>query len=174
MELLQLIPELTRTPSVVSAIVTDLPLEAARWRPAPGAWSVLEIVAHLADEEAEDFRTRLRLTLENPEEPWPRIDPEGWVQARRYQERELGDELERFRREREDSLEWLETLARTSGTRDWERAHEHPALGTLRAGDLLAAWVAHDALHLRQLVQRAFQRARQMTSAFETRYAGDW
>lgn len=79
----------------------------ARWKPSPDEWSILEVLCHLCDEEREDFRTRVKLTLQNPAEPWPPIDPVGWVTARGYNRREPGASLEAFLRERRESLKWL-------------------------------------------------------------------
>jgi hypothetical protein len=49
--------------------------EQARWKPGADRWSILEVINHLYDEEREDFRKRLALVLDNPDEPWPAIDP---------------------------------------------------------------------------------------------------
>lgn len=51
--------------------------DQARWKPDPLQWSILEVVNHLADEEVEDFRQRLELTLRDPKAEWPPIDPQG-------------------------------------------------------------------------------------------------
>ncbi|NUP91044.1 MAG: DinB family protein, partial [Candidatus Sumerlaeia bacterium] len=51
--------------------------------------------------------------------------------------------------------------------------HRHPKAGPLRAGDLLAAWAAHDALHLRQIAKRLLDLARRDAGGFKTDYAGD-
>lgn len=75
--------------------------EQARWKPAADRWSMLEVVCHLADEEVEDFRRRLDLTLHQPGERWPRIDPEAWVEERKYGEQELSESLQRFLSERD-------------------------------------------------------------------------
>ena len=40
------------------------------------------------------------------------------------------EQVERFVRERADSVAWLRGL----GAVDWDLAYEHPQLGTLRAG----------------------------------------
>ena len=63
--------------------------EQACWKSDEGRWSILEVINHLYDEEREDFRKRLELVLENPEEQWPPIDPEGWVVQRKYNQRNL-------------------------------------------------------------------------------------
>jgi hypothetical protein len=142
----------------------------ATWKPPSGAWSILEIVCHLGDEEVDDFRTRLRLTLEDPSQDWPKIDPEGWARERRYNERDLGESLERFARERAASVAWLRSLRDV----DWSRAATHPRLGSLRAGDLMASWAAHDALHLRQIAKRLHELAAADAPGFDAGYAGEW
>ncbi|MBM4003262.1 MAG: DinB family protein [Planctomycetes bacterium] len=76
-------------------LVTDVIVEDARWRPADGSWSIVEVVSHLCDEEEYDFRARVRSTLESPEKPWDPIDPPGWAVERRYNERDLATEAVR-------------------------------------------------------------------------------
>jgi len=61
----------------MAALARNISDAQARWKPAPEEWSVLEVICHLYDEEREDFRTRTRLTLEDPEADWPPIDPVG-------------------------------------------------------------------------------------------------
>jgi len=139
----------------------------ARWKPAPERWSMLEVLVHLWDEEQDDFRRRISSTLEDPAREWPPIDPEGWVVERRYNERALAEALAGFRQERAASIEWLCGLADP----DWDRAHEHPSLGRLRAGDLLAAWAAHDDLHIRQIAQLRAEYLEVQAAPYSTRYA---
>ena len=71
----------------ISALVAEVDTTQARWKPAPQEWSILEVIHHLYDEEREDFRLRLDLILHHPDVPWPPIDPEGWVTARRSSDR---------------------------------------------------------------------------------------
>lgn len=144
--------------------------EQARWKPAPDHWSILEVINHLGDEEVLDFRTRLDLVLHKPGEPWPGIDPEGWAVERRYNERDLQESLARFLTERRASIAWLEGLVAP----DWNRTYPHPSMGELRAGDLLASWLAHDLLHTRQITRLHFQYLAQSLPEYSTTYAGTW
>jgi hypothetical protein len=57
---------------------------------------------------------------------------------------------------------------------DWSRAWEVAPGYSLRAGDLLAAWAAHDLLHLRQLVELQYECRRQQAAPYRVEYAGDW
>ena len=67
----RLVDSLERFAGFLPAVLRGVSLEDARWRPADGAWSILEVVTHLADEEVEDFRARLERTLRDPSESWP-------------------------------------------------------------------------------------------------------
>ena len=155
---------------VIETLGRSIGDDDARWRPTGGQWSIVEIVAHLADEETEDFRPRVERTLHDPETPWDPIDPEGAAAERDYRSRSLREESARFAQTRRESVEWLRFLLNP----DWEQAHEHPSLGALRAGDLLASWAAHDALHLRQIAKRLFEMSHRDAPGFATEYAGRW
>jgi len=157
-------------PGSLRALLSGLPAGAVRWKPPSGAWSILEIVCHLGDEEVEDFRARLRLVLDDPSRDWPKINPEGWAVERRYNERDMASSLDRFALERGASVAWLRSLPEP----DWSLAASHPRLGLLRAGDLLASWAAHDALHLRQIAKRLHELASADAPGFDTGYAGEW
>lgn len=141
--------------------------DEAVWRPAPERWSLVEIACHLLDEERDDFRARTASTLDDPTRAWPPIDPEGWARERDYRSRDLGETLAALRGERLTSLDWLRGLEGA----DWTRAYEHPKLGSLRAGDLLAAWAAHDLLHLAQIARTRTAWLAARSAPFSTRYA---
>lgn len=169
-----LISRLDHFDGVLRAVVGCFQGDDTRWRPDASSWSALEIVCHLADEEAEDFRTRTLMTLGSPGASWPPIDPEGWAGAREYRSRDLEAELDRFCRERRESVRLLRGL----GQVDWSATHTHPKHGDFTAASMLASWAAHDALHLRQLAKRLHQLATrdlgELGGDGGTRYAGTW
>lgn len=144
--------------------------EQARWRPAPGRWSLLELVNHLADEERHDFRARLASTLADPATPWPGIDPEGWVSERDYASRGWAASLADLAAERAASVTWLAGLEAP----DWSATHAHPHLGALRAGDLLTSWEVHDYLHLRQVARLLHDWCLRGAAPYDGAYAGGW
>lgn len=141
----------------------------AKWRPDEASWSILEVITHLLDEEREDFRVRLDITLHQADGEWPPIDPTGWVTARNYNDRILQDSLSGFMSEREASLKWLASLDNPN----WQAETQTP-WGGMSAGDMLASWVAHDLLHLRQLVELHYQYWLAETRPYQVRYAGEW
>ena len=141
----------------------------ARWKPVPEHWSILEICCHLLDEEREDFRPRLRSTIETPSAEWPPLVLDRVAEVRQYGQRDLTATLDEFMRERAASVAWLRSL----GDADWSIAYVHPKLGPITAGDLLSSWAAHDALHLRQIAKRLHGLASRDAGSHSTRYAGD-
>ncbi len=165
-----MIGRLERFPDVLAAVLSGLDPEEARYRPAERDWSVIEIAGHLVDEERDDFRTRLALTLEDPSREWPPIDPERRVAERDFRNASVEGLLSEFAACRRESVAFLRGLRRP----DWSRAHVHARLGTLRAGDLLAAWTDHDLLHLRQITRRLHALAVRKAGTFSPGYAGDW
>ena len=154
----------------IRQLVENVSDEQARWKPDPESWSMLEVVNHLDDEEHLDFRVRLDLILHHPDRPWPPIDPAGWVTARAYNQRDLADSLANFLKARDESLAWLKSL----GEPDWQAECEAPWGRPITAGDMFAAWVAHDLLHIRQLVELHYAWTTHQLTPYSVAYAGEW
>lgn len=144
--------------------------DQARWKPRPEKWSLLEVINHLADEERDDFRTRLSLTLEGTGEAWPSIDPPRWAIEREYNKRDLDASLTEFLRERRHTLRWLDEL----GEVDPEASYQHPTVGRIAAGDLMTAWLAHDLIHIRQMTRLHYEFLAERAAPYSPAYAGDW
>lgn len=165
-----LITQLAADGERIAALVAGVSSEQARWRPAPEAWSMLEVINHLYDEERHDFRVRLDLILHDPSAAWPPIDPKGWVTEHGYNARDLAPSVQSFLAERVASLAWLRGLAAP----DWD-ATVHTLWGwSTTSGDMLAAWAAHDVLHMRQLVELHWAYTAHLAAPCTTIYAGEW
>jgi len=95
---------------------------------------------------ARGLREHLDFILHRQNEEWHGIDPDGWITERKYNERNFADIQEIFFAERWKSLEWLKGLSEA----DWETIYTSE-YGSMKAGDMLASWAAHDNLHIRQL-----------------------
>ena len=170
MQIQPIIQRLRADAGVFEALCAALPDQQARWKPTPDQWSILEVVNHLADEEVEDFRTRVDLTLHKPGEAWPPIDPPAWAVERRYNEGDLGPTLARFVAERERSVSWLESLVDP----DWHRTYEHPVFGAISAGRVMTSWLAHDHIHIRQINRLQREYLVSQLSEYPADYAGEW
>ena len=77
--------------------------------------------------------------------------------------------LEKFITERESSINWLETLKNAN----WENSFDHPKLGAMTAKYFLNNWLAHDYLHIRQIIKLKFD---YLNNRFNENldYAGIW
>lgn len=139
------------------------------WRPSPESWNLLEVVCHLYDEEREDFRARIRHTLKTPDLPLPEINPQEWVSERKYQDSDFEETLGKFLSERIQSIEWLSDLKAPS----WTSAYLHPKIGPLSAELFLANWLAHDYIHLKQILRLKFEYLK-AHSNLDLGYAGEW
>ena len=80
----------------IHSLTLGISEEQARWKPEPQAWSILEVINHLYDEECADFRVRLDIILHHPAQPWPPINPAGWVTERLYNQRDLAQSRGQF------------------------------------------------------------------------------
>lgn len=154
---------------IIRSMTSGMSDAQARWRPAPDSWSILEVINHLYDEEREDFRARLELMLRQSGEEWKRNDPQGWVTSRRYNERDFEESVNNFLLERERSVAWLRALPAP----DWSAAYQAP-WGPISAGDMFASWVAHDLLHMRQLVELHWAWTVKALAPNHVDYAGQW
>ena len=166
----KMVKSLTDFPAILQASVIGLADDQVRWKPSSGNWSILEVVRHLGDEEVDDFRTRVMMTLKDPTKSWPPIDPEAWAEERYYNADNFDEALSRFVNERHHSTELLNQLNEP----DWNNTYVHPNLGEFRAGDIFASWCAHDYLHLRQITKRRFEMIQFDAGNFNTHYAGNW
>jgi hypothetical protein len=155
---------------VVRSITETVGDGQAAWKPGPDDWSILEVVNHLADEETEDFRARLRQLLDGKPGIWTPIAPREWVNERGYNLRNLKESVDRYAAARNESLEWLRRLENS----DWTVQYAHEPLKGLSAGDLLVSWAAHDLLALRQLVELQYAYLEQGGKPYSPEYAGEW
>src|SRR5579883_745975 len=104
------IQNLERNKTVLKDLLSGLSSADYLWKQQPEKWCLLEIICHLYDEEREDFRTRLKHTLEQASGTWPTIDPPAWVASRKYTEQDYEQKIKDFIAERDNSIKWLKSL----------------------------------------------------------------
>lgn len=165
----KIIIELQKNRNAFENLLKGLSKEEYLWKQAPDKWCLLEIVAHLYDEEREDFRARLNHVLENKSGPLPPADPVSWVHDRKYIQKSYSETLTDFLLERELSIKWLLSLSDPN----WNNVHNHPKVGLITAKMFLVNWLAHDYLHIRQIVKLKFDYLASTTNE-RLDYAGTW
>ncbi len=164
-----LISELQVNQNIIRDLLYGLDNDFYLWRSQPDKWNLLDIVCHLVDEEREDFRYRLKHVLETPQKEMPSINPVTWVTDRKYQEQDYDKTLRKFITERAASLDWLNSLPNPK----WDHFYSHPKLGKLSASMFLHNWVAHDYLHIRQILNIKYNYLK-FNSTEPLNYAGEW
>ena len=169
MQFKTLYQELVNSTEMIRALIKDIDQEQAQVKPDAESWSILEVICHLYDEEREDFREHLDFILHRQDEEWHRIDPQGWVTERKYNEQNLYEMTDQFFAEREKSLEWLMGVSEA----DLETTYTSQ-YGSMKAGDMFSCWVAHDNLHIRQLTELRRKYIERITQPYDIQYAGDW
>ena len=167
MDHIQIIDELNSNQKVFSELLLNKEKKEYLWKPEPNSWCLLEVVCHLIDEEREDFRARVKHTLETPDDVMAMFDQIAWVTERKYIEQNYPEMVEKLLIERTKSIKWIKSLKNPC----WENAYQHPKLGPLSAEHFLANWLAHDLFHFRQIIRIRY-RYLQQTTKNDLSYAG--
>jgi len=137
------------TPSRLERLVVGVRRPLLTRRPAPGAWSILEIVAHMADAELA-MGWRLRNMLADPGVKLAWFDQDRWAQTLEYNTRALRPQLAQFRASREANL----ALLRAAPRRRWHTCYGvHELRGRQTVAEFVRMEAAHDLAHLRQVRQ---------------------
>ena len=152
---------------IFKSLITGMNEDQYQWKSQPEKWSILEVIHHLYDEEKEDFRLRIECVLENPSKDWEPINPPQWVIDRKYNDQDLNDIFNKLIAERKKSIKWLNSLK----SPDWNKIYVHPKIGKISAGDMLSSWVAHDFLHIRQIINLNLEYYKYNSLPFDTKYA---
>lgn len=163
------IAQLERNLLVFNSLLQNPTETFTNWRPEEGKWNLKEILVHLYDEEREDFRARLLHIVYKKEGAMKPIDPEKWVTDRAYNKMDYQAVLTDFLNERKDSVSLLRGISEDL----WNLTYSHPHYGEISAKFYLENWVAHDQLHIRQIIRQEYLFLRaQATHSIE--YAGKW
>jgi hypothetical protein len=169
MELTQAVSQLQYQGEAIVSLCTGVSEALARCKPDPENWSILETLNHLLMEERLDFRKHIGKIFQESQDIPPEIDPKNWGNGKAEGPVSLAQLMLDFKAERETSIAWLNALREP----DWEATITFE-WGSLSAGDLLASWLAHDLLHLRQLVALQYHLTARESQPFEVEYAGQW
>jgi hypothetical protein len=137
-----------RTPEELERFVKGASASRLRKRPAPEKWSIVEILAHLADTEIV-ASWRIRAILGAPGTPLQAFDQDTWVTAGHYDRRDPRRSLELFRVLREVNLELFKTLT----PEQWKQHGMHAERGVETVEHMLRLFAGHDVNHTRQVEQ---------------------
>ena len=136
------------TPARLKAALKGVPKAVLLFTPAPGKWSILEIVCHLRDMERDAYLDRYRRILAEDTPRLPDIDGDTYSLEGDYRNQKLSEALREWTRLRRESSKLLAAVKREQ----WERAGIHETAGRLTLGDLLRRQaIGNDEAHLQQI-----------------------
>ncbi len=137
---------LETTAERIAELTRSMGAEQLAAQPAPGKWSIHEIVAHLADQELVSLaRCRWILFENNPE--LIGYDQNNWSKGWRKEEEPFRETLNRFRVLRGSLLR----LLRTCTEADLARTGNHMERGAITLGSFPPHLAGHDINHLLQI-----------------------
>lgn len=137
------------TASAIADLIHSEPERRLQVRPAPNKWSVIEIIAHLADDELV-ASWRFRQMLERPGCALPGFDQDKWAAYGRYTEWNSREAVHLFRLLRNTNLRMLRSLT----SEDWMCYGEHAERGRITVRSLAIHMAGHDLNHLEQIRSR--------------------
>ena len=133
-------------PALLAAALADTPREALQWRPAPGKWSVHEVIVHCADSETNSHMRIRYLVAENS----PTIvgyDQDRWAAAMDYHAHPLAPAMAAVTAVRANTV----PLLRRMSEQDWAQMGRHTESGAYGAEDWLKTYAEHLEVHTRQI-----------------------
>jgi hypothetical protein len=137
---------LSATPRVLATLIKGARKATLAKRPAPGKWSVTEILGHMADTEiVVGFRIRLILGAKGT--PIQGFDQDVWAKFSNYARQDPALSVEAIRVNRERTVRLLQKVPRKM----WDSYGLHSERGketVRRVTDMLAG---HDINHLQQI-----------------------
>jgi uncharacterized damage-inducible protein DinB len=137
---------LRAAPGALARRVAGVPRRRLTTRPAPGKWSVGEILAHLSEIELL-WGYRVRTLLEREEPEIVGMDQEVWARVGRYERRDPRESLALFTALRRSNVALLSALPRKA----LARRGRHSQFGGLSIADIARLLAGHDVNHRRQI-----------------------
>ncbi len=136
------------TPDRQKAALAGVPRKLLMWRPAPGKWSIHEIVCHMRDAERDGYLYRYRKILAEENPIFPDVDGDKLALERQYGRLNLREVVRDWRAARK---EVLAVLKKVKGEQ-WQRTGTHASLGPMSLETILQRQaLGNDEAHLGQI-----------------------
>jgi hypothetical protein len=136
-------------PDRLRSAVTGLSREQMISRPITGKWSVLEVVCHLADTDA-NIAHRIKRVLSEERPAFDRVKPEQMLAALAYHDRDVENELGIFDLTRRQ----IGRILRASQPEAWARTGVIGDRGDRTVGQMINGAVEHLAHHLGFVIEK--------------------
>lgn len=146
-ELKRIIDAAEKDPKKIAAAVSGLPDSTLRLKPAPDKWSILEMLAHLADMEIL-YAYRMRQIVADKNPTIAPIDQDAWAKNLGYMEEKVPELVAQFGLMRHHNLNLLRRVKED----DLEKGAFHPELNRkVTLAEMVGMLARHGPNHLEQI-----------------------
>jgi uncharacterized damage-inducible protein DinB len=136
------------TPDRLKTALAGIPRKLLTWRPAPGKWSIHEIVCHMRDAERLGYLRRYTDILAKDNPTFPDVDGDALALDRQYRRLNFREVLRDWRTARRETL----ALLRRVKSSQWARIGTHESLGPMSMETVLQRQAyGNDEAHLTQI-----------------------
>ena len=135
-------------PALLRRTLAAVPAEAMKWRPAPGKWSVHEIIIHCADSET-NAHMRVRYLLAEKDPQIIGYDQDEWPRVLNYHNLPLEPALATIEAVRANTVPLLKSLPEAA----WSRVGHHTEVGKYSVENWLETYGEHLDIHSRQIAR---------------------
>jgi hypothetical protein len=139
---------MSETPETLRQITAGVSRDRLSTPEAPGKWSMIQVVQHLADTEIVGA-IRFRMTLAHDRPLLAGYDQDLWAGRLRYNDAEMAAALDQFTSLRRANLRLLHQTTAT----ERERVGIHAERGEESVAKMIRIYAGHDQVHLRQLAR---------------------
>ena len=140
---------LERTPATIRALLGGLSDTWITANEGEETWSPYDVIGHLIHGERTDWIPRARHILSDDKRTFAPFDRN--AQFIESEGRTITELLSTFAELRRENVATLLSLNLTQA--DLEKEGQHPELGEVTLGQLLATWVVHDLDHVAQIAR---------------------
>jgi len=148
-ELETLLLTLESTPALVERAAEGLEPSQMRQAPAPGVFSLVEHVWHLADIEREGYGNRIRRILAEQDPVLADFDGERIARERQYIQRDLPTGLKTLAAARARNVAKLRSIHNS----DWKRRGVQDGVGPITLEDVPRMMAGHDRSHTEEIAK---------------------
>ena len=143
-----LIRQYAEGPARLRQALDTVPPEALQWRPAPGKWSVHEVIVHCADSET-NAHMRIRYLVAEPKPMIIGYDQDAWATILDYHAHPLEPAMATIEAVRANTVPLLKRLPESA----WKKLgthSEHPSYGVEK---WMQTYADHLEVHARQIAR---------------------
>lgn len=135
-------------PALLRKALETVPKEALQWRPAPGKWSVHEVIIHCADSET-NAHMRIRYLLGEADPVIMGYDQDAWARLLDYHSLPIEPAMATIAAVRANTVPLLKGLPESA----WKKTGRHSEHASYGVEKWMELYAEHLEVHARQIVR---------------------